>query len=217
MKPKSEWYPSSVTEPNFNAPALNLHVPINIDNPFAINNDPAVPNYAEPARFGIINLLSPAECNGFSDELHLLLTQTAVNTVNCQHLSSSRKPVLCSKAQHNCSAGTKASEDDAEGFEQEVLLAEGAKVIMTHNLWIAKGKYLDSNISLISTMVCISILSPGVIQNLTIVTLDPQNPGQDGIDPSWVPIVPSVAQWKNKPGTSLSCTQMPLTPAWARV
>ena len=64
----------AIPQPNFNAPALNLHVPINIDNPFAINNDPAVPNYAEPAGFGIINLLSPAEHNSFSDELHLLLT-----------------------------------------------------------------------------------------------------------------------------------------------
>lgn len=39
-------------------------------------------------------------------------------------------------------------------------------------------------------------------------------PGWDGIDPSWVPIVPSVAHWENKSGKLLSRTQLPLTLAW---
>lgn len=47
------------------------------------------------------------------------------------------------------------------------------------------------------------------------MALGPQNPGWDGIDPSWVPIVPSVSRWDDKTGGSLSRTQMPLTPAWA--
>ena len=64
----------AIPQPNFNAPALNLHAPMNVDDPSAINNAPAVPNYAEPTGFGITNLLSPAEHNSFSDELHLLPT-----------------------------------------------------------------------------------------------------------------------------------------------
>ena len=32
-----------------------------------------------------------------------------------------------------------AKSDDADGLEKEVLLAEGAKVMLTHNLWTSKG------------------------------------------------------------------------------
>lgn len=59
----------------------------------------------------------------------------------------------------------------------------------------------------------ISFLS--IIQYLSLAFLGPQNPGWDGIDPSWVPIVPSIARWENKTGQPLSRTQMPLTAAWA--
>ena len=44
--------------------------------------------------------------------------------------------------------------------------------------------------------------------------LGPDNPGWEGIDPSWVPIIPSIARWENKSGKSLSRTQLPLTMAW---
>ena len=47
-----------------------------------------------------------------------------------------------------------------------------------------------------------------------IFVVGPDNPGWEGIDPSWVPIVPSVARWENKSGKLLSRTQLPLTMAW---
>jgi len=56
-------------------------------------------------------------------------------------LSELGKPVVRCKAKHNCPAARKASEEDAEGLEAETLLAEGAKVMVTRNLWIAKGVY----------------------------------------------------------------------------
>ncbi|KAJ7781326.1 hypothetical protein B0H16DRAFT_1222549, partial [Mycena metata] len=37
----------------------------------------------------------------------------------------------------------------------------------------------------------------------------------DGIDPTWVPIVPVTSRWDDKTGKSLTRTQLPLTPAWA--
>ena len=37
-----------------------------------------------------------------------------------------------------------------------------------------------------------------------IFVVGPDNPGWEGIDPSWVPIVPSVACWENKSGKLLS-------------
>ena len=48
-----------------------------------------------------------------------------------------------------------------------------------------------------------------------IFAVGPDNSGWEGIDPSWVPIVPSVARWENKSGRLLSWTQLPLTMAWS--
>jgi hypothetical protein len=47
--------------------------------------------------------------------------------------------VLRCKAKHNHAEAKKASPDDAEGLEKEILLAEGAKVMLTRNLWTSKG------------------------------------------------------------------------------
>lgn len=49
------------------------------------------------------------------------------------------KPVLRCLAKHNLPEAKKASEEDAEGLERELLLAEGAKVMLTRNLWTSKG------------------------------------------------------------------------------
>jgi hypothetical protein len=35
----------------------------------------------------------------------------------------------------------KASEEDADGLEKVVLLAEGAKVMITRNIWTSKGTF----------------------------------------------------------------------------
>ena len=43
----------------------------------------------------------------------------------------------------------------------------------------------------------------------------PQTPAWDGIEPSWVPIVSSTVTWESKAEKELSCTQLPLTLAWA--
>jgi len=58
---------------------------------------------------------------------------------NCRHLSNTGQPVIRCKAKHNHSEAKKASDDDADGLVKEVLLAEGAKVMLTHNLWTSKG------------------------------------------------------------------------------
>ena len=42
----------------------------------------------------------------------------------------------------------------------------------------------------------------------------PETPAWEGIDPSWVPIVPAVARWETKAGKALTRTQYPLMLAW---
>ncbi len=43
----------------------------------------------------------------------------------------------------------------------------------------------------------------------------PPTPGWDGMDPSWLPIIPVTARWDTRTGKSLARTQLPLTMAWA--
>ena len=85
------------------------------------------------------DVLTPAERLEFEDALHLLSTHDAVLEFNCHHLSNTGQPVIRCKAKHNHSEAKMASDDDADGLVKEVLLAEGAKVMLTHNLWTSKG------------------------------------------------------------------------------
>lgn len=75
----------------------------------------------------------------FQTVLHLLPTRAAVEEVNLAQLSALAKPVVRCKAKHNCVEAKKASEEDADGLEKEVLLAEGARVMVTRNIWTSKG------------------------------------------------------------------------------
>jgi len=83
--------------------------------------------------------ISQQEKAEFSDALHLLPTKAAVREYNLHCLASLGKPVLCISAKHNCSLAKKASEEDADGLELEIMLAEGASVMITRNLWTSKG------------------------------------------------------------------------------
>jgi hypothetical protein len=120
------------------------------------------------------------------------------------------KPVLCYHAKHNHSEAKKVKSDDAEGLEKELLVAEGAKVMLTHNLWTSKGLvngaqgvvkkiWFDQGSNARSHL-------PAVI----FVKFDgysrPETPAWEGINPSWVPIVPAVARWETKAGKALTHT-----------
>ena len=59
--------------------------------------------------------------------------------LNTRRLASLGKPVLRCIAKHNGPEAKKASEEDAEGLQKEVLLAEGPRVMITRNVWTSKG------------------------------------------------------------------------------
>ena len=83
--------------------------------------------------------LTLQEQTGIDKVLHLLPTCAAFEEVNFYHLAAVGKPVLHCKIQHNHSEAKKASDDDADGPEKEILITESAKVMLTCNLWTAKG------------------------------------------------------------------------------
>ena len=85
------------------------------------------------------DVLSPEQHSEFDNALHLLPTRAAVLELNKHCLGAIGQPVICCKAKHNHPEAKKASEEDAEGLETEILLAEGARVMLTRNLWTSKG------------------------------------------------------------------------------
>jgi hypothetical protein len=75
--------------------------------------------------------LSLAEREKSKDTLHLLPTKEAVKNLN----TLSRKTrTACSLAKHNGPQAKMGSDEDAEGLQKEVLLAEGARVMITRNV-----------------------------------------------------------------------------------
>lgn len=87
------------------------------------------------------NNLSQEEHASFKDALHLLPTKAAVIECNHSWLAATAQPVVRCAAKHHGSSAHKASVDDAQGLEPMVLLAEGAKVMLTRNLWTSKGVF----------------------------------------------------------------------------
>ncbi|KAK4703267.1 hypothetical protein P7C70_g2948, partial [Phenoliferia sp. Uapishka_3] len=84
--------------------------------------------------------LSAAEVSTFNDAIHSLTRKEDVAIFNEHALQRARKPVLKVYAEHRGGAAAeKASANEARGMEKELYLMEGAKVMLTSNLWTAKG------------------------------------------------------------------------------
>ena len=108
--------------------------------------------------------------------------------------------------------------DDVEELEKEFLLAEGAKVILNHNLWTSKGLVNGAQGVVKKIWFDQGSNARSHLPAVVFVKFDgysgPQTPAWEGIDPSWVPIVPAVARWETKAGQVLTRTQLPLMLAW---
>jgi hypothetical protein len=76
----------------------------------------------------------------FHDAIHLFPTRANVENHNHHYLASLNVPVLRCKARHNGGRNAKnATEDQADGLEAELLLAVGARVMLTRNIWTDRG------------------------------------------------------------------------------
>jgi ATP-dependent DNA helicase PIF1 len=162
--------------------------------------------------------LSPEEKAKFDDFLQLLPTQVSVLDFNCQKLVASAKPILQCHAKHNHKEAKNVKSDDAEGLEKEVLLAEGAKVMLTRNLWTSKGLVNGAQGVVKKIWFDQGSNARSHLPAVVFVQFDgysgPETPAWEGISPSWVPIVPAVARWETKTGKQLTRTQLPLMMAW---
>ena len=104
-----------------------------------LRNDEVTDADTEFLNTRVLANLSPEERAAFANALHLCPTNAHVDEINITHLSSSNKPVLIVPAMHTGPGAIKTKEDDAEGLRPKLLLIEGAKVMLTRNLWTAQG------------------------------------------------------------------------------
>ncbi|KAJ6620451.1 hypothetical protein B0H10DRAFT_1946006 [Mycena sp. CBHHK59/15] len=99
-------------------------------------------------------------------------------------------------APHNGPEAKKVSEEDAEGLQKEVLLAEGARVMITRNVWTSKGLVNGAQGTVKKIW-----FTPGSNPQINLPSVvfvecnkdsysGPDVPEWEGINPSWVPIVP---------------------------
>jgi ATP-dependent DNA helicase PIF1 len=87
----------------------------------------------------VLQDLPPQERAIFHDALCLCPTNALVDEINYNRLGASNKPVLIVPAVHTGVGASKESEETAEGLEPKILLMEGAKVMVTRNLWTGQG------------------------------------------------------------------------------
>lgn len=83
--------------------------------------------------------LTNDEKDSFRSVIHLLPTHEDVNAYNALRLAALDMPVARCKAVNIGPGASKASDEDAGGLEKVVLLAEGAQVMITRNLWTSTG------------------------------------------------------------------------------
>ena len=88
--------------------------------------------------------LSDEEKDTFHDVIHLFPTRANVEDHNHHYLESAHIPVLRCKARHSGGRHAKqATEDQADSLEAELLLAIGARVMLTRNIWTDRGIYFS--------------------------------------------------------------------------
>ena len=147
----------------------------------------------------------------FNGALRLFPSTAAVSEYNVDKLRASGQPVAMIKAVHTGPGASKASSDDAGGLESVVCIAQGARVMLTANLWVNVG-LVNGAIGSVAAICYLDGQSPPELPVAVMVRFDsytgPTLP--DGT----VPITPLRRTWFS---TSQQCSrlQLPLKLAWA--
>jgi hypothetical protein len=151
------------------------------------------------------DVLPPDKKAEFDDVLHLLPTRLSVLNFNCRRLASAQ-PVLQCHAKHNHKDAKNGNQMMQKNYK-EVLFAEGPKVMLTCNLWTSKG--LVNEAQCVVKKIWFDEGSNACSHLPAVVQSDaysgPETPAWEGIGPSWVPIVPAVAQWEDNSQHTARC------------
>ena len=75
----------------------------------------------------------------FTDALHLFYKKEHVAKYNHEVITKLGSPIARINAINSCTAAASAKSDDAGGLQKVILMAKGAKVMLTSNLWQQVG------------------------------------------------------------------------------
>ena len=147
----------------------------------------------------------------FHTALRLYPTTEAVVEHNISKLHASGQPIATIKAVHTGANASKASPDDAGGLHPVLCIAQGARVMLSSNLWVETGLVNGA----MGTVAAICYKSGEVPPSLPVSVMvrfdsysGPMYP--DGT----VPITPLCRSWSMS-GAQCSRLQLPLKLAWA--
>ncbi len=146
----------------------------------------------------------------FTDALHLHPTVEAVVEHNVCRLLTGDHPVAQIKAVHSGPNADKANTDDAGGLEAVLCIAQGARVMLTANLWADAGLVNGAKATVQS--ICYQSGGPPALPICVMVRFDIYS--GPTLSDGTVPIVPLRRTWISS-GTLCSRLQLPLKLAWA--
>ena len=175
--------------------------------------------------------------NGSVDHWHLLLTRTPGNVKNIdsfqkdsvklsfgnekvakdnyEELKQLNQPIATINAKHNNKTASKLSSDDMGSLMPQLLLSEGAKVMLTRNLWTEAG-LCNGAIGIVKDIVYMTGCSPPALPVAVIVQFDDNYIGPSISEdlPRCVPIIP-VTSNSDTLGSAYERQQLPLRLAWS--
>ena len=163
----------------------------------------------------VSSLIPTVERHTFANATRLFPLWAKVKDYNLMMLRRLRVPIAKIKAVHNGQGASKASSDDAKGLEAELLLAVGARVMLTVNVWTSQG-LVNGAMGTIRDIVFADGSGPTSLPIAAMVEMDDYS-GPAYTDPDGhkvVPITPVRYSWEGKSGSCFRL-QLPLCLAWA--
>jgi ATP-dependent DNA helicase PIF1 len=156
------------------------------------------------------------EKDKFKDSTLVLPTWDDVDAVNMEKLRSLNCPIAKIKAVHTGGSEAKnADSDTAKGLESQLLLAKGACIMLTANLWTKFG-LVNGSIGYVQDII-FEKEGPPYLPSVIFIKFDnyqgPTIRTLDGIEV--VPIIPVQRSWESKKGQICSRLQFPICLAWA--
>ena len=151
-----------------------------------------------------------ANKDSFSQALHLLPTVDVVAAYNLDKLHHNGQPVAEIKATHSGPRANTATSDDAGRLDPVVHIADGARVMLTSNLWV------DADL-VNGAMVTVQVIcyQSGGLPDLPIAVMGSfDSYSSPTMHDGFVPIVPIRHSWMSG-GATCSRLQLPLKLAWA--
>ena len=154
--------------------------------------------------------------NPFFDAVRLFPKRDQVFRYNVQKIKDSHEICAVIHATHPATKDSgksyHADSDEAGGLERVLALCIGARVMLTHNIWVEMG-LVNGSIGFVKGILFQQGTKPPVLPKAVFVHF-PQYKGPTMQPGDVIPVVPRSFHWKTK-NTTCARTQIPLNLAWS--